>query len=30
MNVEAWIDGKVSELGCTGGENIKREVLTPN
>lgn len=26
MNVEAWIDGKVKELGCTEGENIKREL----
>lgn len=26
INVEAWIDGKVSDLGCTRGENIKKEL----
>lgn len=27
MNVEVWIDGKVKELGCIEGENIKRELI---
>lgn len=24
INVEVWIDGKVSDLGCIRGENIKK------